>query len=346
LSKGSQLRFEKKKSRAGELVTDLEEGTVMDGNRGVYHVATDAGVVVCNLRQKARRASIMNHDPLAVGDRVRLLRAGDGTGVIEEILPRNSGAVTRDDADLGRLTAVAGIDQMVVVLAARDPEPHLGVLDRFLVLAEAQELECLVCLNKIDLGLDPGLEGRFALYGELGYPVVRTSAATGAGLDELRGRLAGRTSALIGPSGVGKSSLLNALEPGLALRVGAVNDATGKGRHTTSSARLVPLAGPGGGFLADTAGIRALALGGVAPGRLDACFREFRPYLGSCRYRDCRHREEPGCAIRGAVEAGMLDRQRYESYGRLDEEGASGKSRHWFDAVVTRSLAGPGEFRM
>jgi ribosome biogenesis GTPase len=365
LPKAPQLSFEKRKPRA-DLPADLEEGTVMDGSRGLYHVATNNGVLLCslrgklrkelfyadslNLRPKARRASVKSHDPLAVGDHVRLLPTGDGTGVIEEILPRSGGSVTRDDADQdrahGRLTSVEGIDQLVVVLAARDPVPHLGVLDRFLVMGEAQEMECLVCLNKVDLGVDPDLAERFALYSALGYPVVRTSVAMGMGLDELRARLAGRTSALLGPSGVGKSSLLNALDPGLALRVGVISDATGKGRHTTSSTRLVPLAGPGGGFLADTAGIRALALGAVAPGRLDSCFREFRPYLGTCRYRDCRHREEPGCAIREVVEAETLDQERYESYCRLDEEGASAKGRHWFDAVVTRSLAGPGEFRM
>jgi ribosome biogenesis GTPase len=367
LPKAPQLSFKKRKSHAN-LSAGLVEGTVMDGSRGQYHVATDSGVLLCslrgrlrkelfypdslNLRQKARRASVKSHDPLAVGDHVRLLPtgAGTGTGVIEEILPQSAGSVTRNDADSdrahGRLTAIAGINQLVVVLAARDPVPHLGILDRFLVMAEAQDLECFVCLNKVDLGLDPALASRFALYSALGYPVVHTSVANATGLDEFRSRLAGRTSALLGPSGVGKSSLLNALDPGLALRVGVTSEATGKGRHTTSSTRLVPLVGPGGGYLADTAGIRALALGGIAAGTLDSCFREFRPYLGSCRYSDCSHREEPDCAIRSAVETGALDQERYESYCQLDEEGVSAKGRHWFDAVVTRSLVGPGEFRM
>ncbi|MFL5735570.1 MAG: ribosome small subunit-dependent GTPase A [Chloroflexia bacterium] len=365
MPKGPKLRFEKKAPDFA-LPADLTDGTVMDGSRGQYRVATDSGVLLCslrgrlrkelfypdslNLRQKARRASVKGHDPLAVGDRVRLLPAAGGKGVIEAILERSAGSVTRDDVEAGRahgrVTSVAGIDQVIVVLAARDPAPNLGVLDRFLVLAEAQDLECLICLNKVDLDINPALDERFALYSALGYPVVRTSAATGEGLDELRARLGGRTSALLGPSGVGKSSLLNALEPGLALRVGAVSEATGKGRHTTSSTRLVPLAGAEGGFLADTAGIRALALGGVAPGRLDSCFREFDPYLGTCRYRDCGHRREPGCAIREAVEKGALDPGRYASYCQLHEEGASATGRHWFDTVVTRSLAGPGEFRM
>ncbi|HKP53602.1 MAG TPA: ribosome small subunit-dependent GTPase A [Chloroflexia bacterium] len=366
MPKTQQLSFEKRKPNVSALPADFIEGTVMDGSRGLYRVATDSGDLLCslrgrlrkelfypdslNLRQKARRASVKRHDPLAVGDRVRLLPTGAGIGAIEEILARSAASITRDDANAdrahGRLTSVAGIDQLVVVLATRDPVPHLGVLDRFIVLAEAQDLECFVCLNKIDLGLDPALAARFAVYSTLGYPIVRTSVATSAGLDELRDRLAGRTSALLGPSGVGKSSLLNALDPGLALRVGHISDATGKGRHTTSSTRLIPLAGPRGGFLADTAGIRALALGAVAPGRLDSCFREFRPYLGACRYRDCSHREEPGCAIHDAVEAGKLDWLRYANYCQLHEEGASSTGRHWFDAVVTRSLAGPGEFRM
>lgn len=372
MPKAPRLSFEKKEERTSAQSADLTEGTVMDGSRGQYQVATASGVLLCslrgrlrkelfypdslNLRQKARRASVKGHDPLAVGDRVRLLRIDSQRGVIEEILARatGSGSVTRDDVEAGRahgrLTSVAGIDQLVVVLAARDPVPNLGVLDRFLVLAEAQDLDSFICLNKIDLGLDPALSRRFALYGALGYPVVFTSVATATGLDELRAHLAGRTSALLGPSGVGKSSLLNALDPGLALRVGSVNDATGKGRHTTSSTRLVSLAGHeesgGGGFLADTAGIRALALGGIAAGQLDWCFREFRPYLGSCRYGDCSHCRESGCAIRDAIETGALDQERYASYRQLHKEGASTSGRHWFDTIVTRSLAGPGEFHM
>jgi ribosome biogenesis GTPase / thiamine phosphate phosphatase len=340
----------------------LVEGVVIDGNRGQYRVETTDGVLLCTLRgklrkdlihpishnvlQKARRVNMKARAPVAVGDRVRVLPSGDGKGIIEEILARTGGAFTREDSDVGRVTSVAGIDQMVIVLAVRDPAPHLGLLDRFLVMAEAAEVRAVICLNKLDLGQDPALTARLDVYRALGYPVILTSAEAGTGLEELRAELAGHTSALLGPSGVGKSSLLNALEPGLWQRVSNVSSATHKGRHTTSSTRLVPLAGPGGGHLADTAGIRTLALGGAAVGRLDWCFREFRPYLGACYHADCTHRTEPGCAVRAAVELGDLDAERYASYVRLYAEGGAGSGRAWKDVVSSRSLAGPGELRL
>jgi ribosome biogenesis GTPase len=341
--------------------SSLIEGTVLDGGRGQYRVATAEATLVCDLRgrlrkellyavsdawrHKARRANVHARDPLAVGDRVRVLPTGAGRGVIEEIMPRAAGAFTREDSGgAGMVTTVAGIDQVVAVFAAREPEPELRLLDRLLVVAEAQSLAAVVCLNKADLEPDPALLGRLELYRALGYPVVLTSAASGAGLEELRGHLAGRTSALVGPSGVGKSSLLNALEPGLALRVSEISRSTGKGRHTTTGTRVVPLAG--GGFVADTGGIKTLALGRAAAGQLDWCFRELRPYLGSCRLGDCGHRHEPGCAVRAAVAAGELDPARYDSYCRLYDQGAGQGGRAWRDLTSSRSLVGEGEFRL
>src|SRR5262249_14666234 len=162
---------------------------------------------------------VQARDPVAVGDRVRVLPLGGGKGIVEEIAARDSGTFTREDAMMGQVTTVAGIDQMVAVFAAREPVPHLGLLDRFLVLAAAQQLQCGICLNKIALGVGPLLTARLEMYRALGYAVVLASAASGAGLDDLRRALAGRISAFLGPSGTGKSSLLNALEPGLAQRV-------------------------------------------------------------------------------------------------------------------------------
>lgn len=313
----------------------LLDGLIVDGSRGLYRVETSAGTFVCAIRGRLRkqlsystsasahkrvqRVQVREKDPVAVGDRVRVLPTGGTAGMIEEVIARAGGAFTRADSDpgQGKLTVVSGIDQLITVFAAREPTPHLRLLDRFLALAESQGIAALICLNKADLGVDPWLAARLDVYRALGYPVIETSAATGLGLDALAARLAGLTSAFVGPSGVGKSSLLNALEPELGQRVSAVSGSTGKGRHTTTGTRLVPLAGAAGGYLADTAGIRALALTGVAPDQLDQCFREFRPYLGTCHLSDCTHLHEPGCAVRAALRAGVLDAERYDSYRRL-----------------------------
>ena len=303
------------------------DGAVVDGAHGQYRVETAGGALLCTLRgrlrkqlihpishnvaQKARRANIKARDPIAVGDRVRVLPTGGGAGVIEEIAERAGAAFVREDSangGKGRITSVAGIDQMVAVFSARDPAPHLGMLDRVLALAESQGVAAVVCLNKTDLGLDPALAARLDLYRRLGYPVVLTSVASGEGLEALRGRLAGHTSALLGPSGVGKSSLLNALEPGLAQRVSAVSQSTHKGRHTTTGTRLIPLGGPAGGAIADTAGIRTLGLGVAGSRGLDACFPEFRPYLGALLPRGLHASRRAG--LRGAARAGGRRRRR------------------------------------
>jgi ribosome biogenesis GTPase len=277
---------------------------------------------------------------------VLVVPMGGDRGLIVELLAHEGGAFAREDADAGTARSVVGIDQLVAVFALRDPEPHLRMLDRMLVLAEAQELGVVVCMNKADLGAAEDLLERLEVYRALGYPVLLTSTATGQAVDELRARLAGRTSALLGPSGVGKSSLLNAIEPDLGLRVSEISESTTKGRHTTTGTRMVPLAGPGGGFVADTAGIRALALGNVAVGQLDWCFRELRPYLGSCHHDDCSHVHEPSCAVLAALEAGEIDRPRYESYRTLVEQGAATSGRVWRDLVSSRSAVGDGEFRL
>ena len=318
----------------------LVEGLIIDGSRGLYRVRTSDGDLLCtirgrlrkelsygesaNTRKAVRKVTVKPHDPVAVGDRVRALPTGGGSGVIEEVVARAGGAFSRRDPDpkagaQGALTTVAGLDQLIAVFATREPEPHLGLLDRMLVVAETQRLAALICVTKTDQGVDPWLRQRLALYERLGYPVLLTSVATGEGIESLRERLAGKISAFVGKSGVGKSSLLNALTPGLGQRVSEVSAMTGKGRHTTTSTRLVPLDGAAGGYIADTAGIRALGLDMDATSDLALAFREFRPYLGTCAHRGCHHDREPGCAIRAAVASGEIDHERYESYLRLRE---------------------------
>ncbi|HEU0114315.1 MAG TPA: ribosome small subunit-dependent GTPase A, partial [Thermomicrobiales bacterium] len=196
------------------------------------------------------------------------------------------------------------------------------MLDRFLVLAESRGIPALIGVNKIDLDApapDGGASLAHALFGvyEAHYPVFYLSAVTGEGVPALRQALVGKITAVAGPSGVGKSSLLNLLDPAGARAVGGLSDATGKGRHTTTATILRRIPGAADTFVADTPGIRALALHGVTPNGLDELYPEFRPYLGRCFYPDCTHLHEPGCAIRDAVEEGALSRLRYESYAAL-----------------------------
>jgi ribosome biogenesis GTPase len=239
---------------------------------------------------------------LSVGDHVKLRRLDAGEGLIEEILPRKSALVRKDTGSTERKvmqqTLLANLDQVVIVLATAQPEPHFGLLDRYLTICESAGLRALICLNKADLPHDPYVEEAAELYSRLGYTVIWTSTYTGQGIEQLRTLLKEHTSLFTGPSGVGKSSLVNAIEPGMAIRTGMISDATGKGKHTTTGSHLYPLSE--GGWLADSAGIRALAGWNIAPEELAWCFVEFRPSLGECEYSDCTHIDEEGCAIRQA----------------------------------------------
>jgi ribosome biogenesis GTPase len=200
------------------------------------------------------------------------------------------------------------------------------MLDRFLALAEIDEIESLILLNKIDLGVSAEIEAQLCEYERIGYPVIRVSSKTGEGIAALREALAERVSAVVGPSGVGKSSLLNAIEPGLGLRVSAVSSTIMKGRHTTRVGELHALAG--GGQVADTPGLRELGVWDLDPGELEWAFVEFVPYLNTCRFYDCTHLHEPGCAVREAVASGEISRRRFESYVRMlaDKEVKSGRN--------------------
>jgi ribosome biogenesis GTPase len=293
--------------------SDNSVGQVVRLYADVATVQLEEGTVQCVIRGKLFRA-----DPPAVGDWVRVEKAG-GAYVIREVLPRKSSLARRAaGAAAQKQVLIANVDQVIVVFAAARPDPNPAMLDRFLVVAEEDELDSHIVVNKIDLVDLDGIRPLFEPYARAGYPLHYTSAKTGEGLDELRQALDGRASVFAGPSGAGKSSLLNALYPGLDLKVGQVSAAYGKGRHTTVGGYLIRLAG--GASVADTAGLRELGLWMIPPSDLPHAFPEFRPHLGECRFGDCAHLKEPDCAVREAVETGEISPARYESYVKLREE--------------------------
>jgi ribosome biogenesis GTPase len=255
---------------------------------------------------------------IAVGDRVELDEVGEGKGVIHRVLPRERALVRLVPGRKARLHVLAAnVDQIVIVSALVDPPYKAGLIDRYLVIAHHAGIAPALCLNKIELG-DAGMREKageaFSVYRSLGYPFVETSAKTGAGIEELRRLLAGKRSVLVGHSGVGKSKLAAAVQPGIRLSSGEV-DRHGRGRHTTTASTLFSL--DFGGELVDTPGVRELSIRHVKREDLAECFPEVRPYLGRCRFTSCSHIPEPGCALKAAVGEGAIARERYESYRRL-----------------------------
>jgi ribosome biogenesis GTPase len=271
------------------------------------------------------RRERLRTDLVAVGDRVWVTDVGDDEGRIEAVEPRHSvlARLARRTQDVEQVI-LANPDQALFLFAIRQPEPHLRMLDRFLVLAESRGLPAIIGVNKVDL--DKGEQGEAEAYAralfadyEPIYPVVYFSVRQERGFDRLGEMLSGKVTVVAGPSGAGKSSLLNRLDPGRERAVGEISDATGKGRHTTTAAELYRIGSET--YVADTPGIRALALHGVAPEDMDACYPELRPFLGNCFYADCTHIHEPGCAVRSAVEDGAVPLDRYESYVSLRRGG-------------------------
>jgi ribosome biogenesis GTPase len=269
-------------------------------------------------RRVTRAKRQFTYDTVAVGDRVRFTITDNANGIIEEVLPRRTRFVRA--AFRGReQTLVTNLDQLVIIFACAEPNPDLWRLDRWLVAAESNGLEPLIIANKRDLITAAQFEEQFAEYRRIGYRVIATSAAEKTGIEEMRAALRGRISAFTGPSGVGKSSLLNAVQPGLHLATGEIGQVTYKGRHTTTVRELIPL--ESGGWVADTPGLRHLELLAMSREELAECYIEFAPFLESpCRFRDCRHDAEPGCNVKAAVDSGQIAPRRYASFLEIARE--------------------------
>jgi ribosome biogenesis GTPase len=319
--------------------SDVLAGVVTSGTGGVWHVFADDGREYEAVLRGRLKKSDTGHRAdgsirrntvaasaaklkLAVGDRVTLERDEQKRGwAIVEIQPRTSRLARRaPGGGHGERVIAANIDQVIVMFAAAKPEPHPRMLDRFLVIAEGNGLTACVVINKIELVGEREAQNRFADYERAGYPVYFTSVKQRLGLEAVEAALDGKVSVVSGPSGVGKSSLLNALYPGLGLRVAEVSEAVNKGQHTTVGAFLHPLPGPAGGAVVDTPGLREIGLWEFPIAELDACFPELRDLRGTCKFSDCAHVTEPGCAVRVAVDAGRVSRARYDSYLKLRSE--------------------------
>lgn len=293
----------------------MKQGIIVRGYAGFYYVQAEDGLWECSLRGKFRYLK----QNVLVGDRVKIrpLEEGKKKAVIEEILPRCN--------ELLR-PPIANVDQAVIVMALKNPNPSLYLLDRLLVLAEISSIEPVIVFNKIDLVAEEAVRKITEVYQRAGYSTVSTSAVSGAGVEVLREFLKGKVSVFAGPSGVGKSSLLNALQPGLSLHTGEVSSKIGRGRHTTRRVELLVL--ESGGWVADTPGFSVIDLPPMPREELAYCFREFREELGRCRFTSCLHRGEQGCAIMEAVRTGRISSDRYWHYREFLEEVIENERRY------------------
>lgn len=291
-------------------------GRVLRAMSGFFWVETEVGELECSLRGRLKKEK-QKTDICVIGDIVDVEHLSPGQGAIAAVHERTTRLSRIDPGSRGHREdlIVANVDLVMVVVALAEPEFHPRMLDRFLLICQHNNIEARIVASKADLVTAEYAAAAMAPYAEIGYVTQCVSTRTGQGIDTVKSWLPGRVSVVTGKSGVGKSSLLNAVNPDLALAVSAVSDAVHKGRHTTTMARLIPLGN--GGYVADTPGIREIALWKIPAAELEYGFREFEPFLGHCRFPDCTHAHEPDCAIRTALDAGEISAVRYQSYIRL-----------------------------
>lgn len=325
MAKGELSRQRTIKDDADALSEDLPRGVVV-AMRGLFADVDDGERIwSCTIRRVLRTRLIEERHPVTVGDRVCFRIEADQKGVeregvIETVEPRRAELRRRTGRRIH--TIVANVDQVIIVSAADQPplRPHL--IDRYIVSSLAGRMTPVICLNKVDLDANGAARSILKRYGDLGYRAISTSVTAGSGIDEMRDVLAGKESVMAGQSGVGKSSLLNAVQPGLQLKVGDINEQLSRGRHTTTTATLIRL--KMGGYVVDTPGVRSFDLTVIDRGEFEAYFEEFIEHVKHCKYPDCTHIHEDGCAVQDAVNRGDIFRERYDSYVKMFEEPGLG----------------------
>ena len=302
---------------------EIVDGTVIAVHGPLVRVqVADDTLVVASRRRLNWEGGTPSAARLVVGDGVTLEMRGED-GVIVAVHARRNSLLRKAPMKNRAQILAANVDQALLVFAAVEPEPKPGLLDRFLVACHLAGIEAVITINKIDQGLDK-VEQWLPAYEEMGYRVLRVSARTGWGLGVFKRLLVDQTTLFCGPSGAGKSSLLNAVYPGFRLKVGSLSESTGKGRHTTSMAELMPL--PYGGFVVDTPGLREFGVWDATTEELEAAFPEIAGRAGSCRFPNCTHQHEPECAIREAVESGEIAESRLKSFQKILKEALDSKN--------------------
>lgn len=303
---------------------DFKIGKVLTATRKTYDVAVEDRVIQCTLRGKVI-VDESDYSAVKVGDNVKISFITENEGVIEEILPRESYLSRSIESRAYQEQIIAvNVSQILIILSIKNPKFKSGLLDRYLVVAEKNRLKALVCINKIDLDQTEKFEVYREYYGKLGYPVYFTSALTGEGIGELKPVFRDTVTALVGHSGVGKSSIVKAINPEVDIKIQSISDRTRKGIHTTTSSQLFPIGE--GSYVVDTPGIRELGFWGIYKADLPQYFIEFSRYIPDCQFGDCTHIHEPGCAVKEAVERGEIFEERYLNYMNIYQ---SLKSAHY-----------------